>query len=87
MCPTSNMFTMYLKDYREHHFIKYYQSGHPLVLCTDDTGVFDTTLSEEYYRIMEAFDFYVDQAKDIVKRSYNCVMDDKVKKELNDIQL
>jgi len=87
MCPTSNKFTMYLKDYHDHHFIKYYKTKHPLCLCTDDTVVFDTNISEEYYRMLKAFNFTEEQAKEVIKRSYECVFDEKIKQELRQISL
>ena len=87
MCPTSNKFTMYLKDYKDHHFIKYHKTKHPISLCTDDTVVFDTNLSEEYFRIFQAFDLNIDDAKDIIRRSYECVFDDKVRERLRAMTL
>lgn len=87
MCPTSNRYTMYLKDYKDHHFIKYYKTKHPICLCTDDTAVFDTNLSEEYFRIFQAFDFTIEQAKEVIKRSYECVFDEETKKRLRELVL
>jgi adenosine deaminase len=87
MCPTSNLFTMDLKEYKDHHFIKYFYKGHPLALCTDDTAVFDTNITEEYYRMFKAFDFDQQMAKEVIKNSYKCVFDPKIKKDLGDILL
>lgn len=56
MCPTSNKYTMNLKDYNDHHFIQFFKAKHPLSLNTDDTCCFNQTLSEEYYNIANAFD-------------------------------
>ncbi len=41
MCPTSNLFTMDLKDYVDHHFDTFYKDGHKICICTDDQGVFE----------------------------------------------
>jgi adenosine deaminase len=30
----------------EHHFREFAAAGHPVVLCTDDSGVFATSLSK-----------------------------------------
>ncbi|MFS8025606.1 putative adenosine deaminase [Helianthus anomalus] len=32
-----------------------YKENHPVVLCTDDTGVFSTSLSNEYALVSSAF--------------------------------
>jgi adenosine deaminase len=32
----------------DHHILNIYEHGSPFVLCTDDKGVFETTLSYEY---------------------------------------
>ena len=82
MCPTSNKFTMYLKDYKDHHFIRYFKTKHPVSLCTDDTVVFNTTISEEYFRIFQAFGMTVEDAREIIKRSYECVFDEDMKVKL-----
>lgn len=50
VCITSNVRTVAGLRGRPggHHFGELYEAGHPLVLCTDDTAVFSTTLSREY---------------------------------------
>ncbi len=48
VCLTSNVLTDSVASYADHHVREYLQLGHPLVLCTDDCGVFATTLTREY---------------------------------------
>ncbi|MES1916970.1 MAG: hypothetical protein MHM6MM_008736 [Cercozoa sp. M6MM] len=56
VCPTSSEKTLQLNSLREHwHLEQWLQSGHPICVCTDDSGVFDTTLSQEYDKVHRAF--------------------------------
>jgi adenosine deaminase len=56
-------------SYYEHHFARLYEAGHPVVLCTDDSGVFDTTLSEEYAIAGEAFKLCAADLTTMAKRA------------------
>eukprot|EP00331_Platyophrya_macrostoma_P021622 CAMPEP_0176452088 /NCGR_PEP_ID=MMETSP0127-20121128/28297_1 /TAXON_ID=938130 /ORGANISM="Platyophrya macrostoma, Strain WH" /LENGTH=60 /DNA_ID=CAMNT_0017840415 /DNA_START=127 /DNA_END=305 /DNA_ORIENTATION=- len=58
--------TMNLKDYDDHHFDKFVKAGIPLAICTDDTGVFDTDISQEIFRICKAFNMTEKEVKDII---------------------
>ncbi|PHJ25873.1 adenosine amp deaminase domain-containing protein, partial [Cystoisospora suis] len=58
LCPTSNLRTLNLKGFEDHHFAYYYaQKAHctGVCICTDDIGLFDTSLSEELYCAARAF--------------------------------
>ncbi|XP_066272011.1 adenosine deaminase-like protein [Branchiostoma lanceolatum] len=55
LCLTSNVKAQTVASYGEHHFQHWYSRKHPCVLCTDDKGVFCTTLSEEYRLAAETF--------------------------------
>ncbi len=46
LCITSNIKTITFPSAEAHHFAKLYESKHPVVLCTDDSGVFGTSLSQ-----------------------------------------
>ena len=48
MCLTSNVKCETVSDFESHHFTFWYGCGHPIVICTDDKGIFSTKLSEEY---------------------------------------
>ncbi|KAL1829813.1 hypothetical protein ACET3Z_008225 [Daucus carota] len=48
ICLTSNIQTNSISSLEVHHFEDLYRSKHPIVLCTDDAGVFSTSLSKEY---------------------------------------
>nr|XP_043625097.1 N6-mAMP deaminase isoform X2 [Erigeron canadensis] len=48
ICLTSNIRTETISSMDVHHFGNLYKANHPIVLCTDDSGVFSTNLSNEY---------------------------------------
>jgi len=54
ICITSNVKTHSVSSYIDHHFKNFYKS-YPIVLCTDDRGVFSTSLSKEYAIVAKAF--------------------------------
>jgi adenosine deaminase len=56
ICPTSNKFTLQLGSYAEHPTLRrWLDCGHPIAISTDDCGVFNTTLSEEFTHVANAF--------------------------------
>lgn len=55
ICLTSNLRTNRLESIDYHHFDELYKAKHPVVLCTDDRGLFSTTLSNEYYLAASTF--------------------------------
>jgi len=55
LCLTSNVCTASVESYNDHHFEHFYAKEYPVCLCTDDMGVFDTTLSKEYVEASRAF--------------------------------
>lgn len=54
ICLTSNLVTKSVPDLGSHHLIELYADGHPVVICTDDPGVFSTTLTREYMLAADA---------------------------------
>eukprot|EP00771_Trimastix_marina_P004101 gnl/Trimastix_PCT/837.p1 GENE.gnl/Trimastix_PCT/837~~gnl/Trimastix_PCT/837.p1 ORF type:complete len:338 (+),score=91.25 gnl/Trimastix_PCT/837:99-1112(+) len=54
LCPTSNVLTKSVPSYEEHHFRYFWEHRHPLAICTDNTGVFNTTVSEEFAHLYRA---------------------------------
>ena len=56
VCPTSNLATLELDDLARHPTLGgWLAHGYPVCLCTDDPGVFATSLSAEYLRVARAF--------------------------------
>ena len=44
-----------MASYAAHHFHRLHSAHHAVALCTDDLGVFATTLSQEYALATHAF--------------------------------
>ncbi|KAG9454104.1 hypothetical protein H6P81_007008 [Aristolochia fimbriata] len=86
ICLTSNVRTGCVPFINDHHFVDLYKANHPIVLCTDDTGVFSTSLSREY--LLAASTFGLDRAE-MVKLAADAIefvfADDGVKNALRQI--
>ncbi|KAL0908980.1 hypothetical protein M5K25_023497 [Dendrobium thyrsiflorum] len=86
ICLTSNLRTERLSSIHVHHFANLYNANHPLVLCTDDTGLFSTSLSNEYYLAAETFGL---DKKDMLQLGANAIefvfADSEVKKAIREI--
>ncbi|XP_012553686.1 adenosine deaminase-like protein [Hydra vulgaris] len=48
VCLTSNCLTKTVTNYQDSHLVPLYKSAHPIVICTDDKGVFNCNLTNEY---------------------------------------
>jgi adenosine deaminase len=69
LCLTSNVKTRSCAGFAEHHFAKLRSAGHPICLCTDDTWVFQTSLSREYAIAAETFGLTDDEIRDMSTRA------------------
>ncbi|KAK4303505.1 hypothetical protein Pmani_024487 [Petrolisthes manimaculis] len=49
ICMSSNLKTQSVRSFEKHHFGVWSGLKHPLAICTDDKGVYCTTLTNEYY--------------------------------------
>lgn len=68
ICPTSNLCIGGIPTLKDHSFIKLYASDVPIVICTDDPGIFDQTLSDEIDFVISEFGI---SEHDLVKRLGN----------------
>ncbi|KAF5205744.1 adenosine deaminase-like protein, partial [Thalictrum thalictroides] len=86
ICLTSNILTECVISINNHHFDDLYKSKHPIALCTDDTGVFSTSLSHEYRLAASAFGLSEMDLYELGKNSIEYVFaDEAVKKCLREV--
>ncbi|KAJ6664291.1 hypothetical protein lerEdw1_008510 [Lerista edwardsae] len=70
LCLTSNIKGQTVLSSDRHHFGFWYNMGHPIVLCTDDKGIFATDLSQEYQLVADTFQLSKAQMWDL---SYDAI--------------
>ena len=68
---TSNVLTCAktIPSYAAHHFALHHGKGHPVALCTDDSAVFGSSLSNEYAIAMDAFNLSLDDVQSITRQA------------------
>ncbi|MBA0748157.1 hypothetical protein Gogos_005005 [Gossypium gossypioides] len=83
ICLTSNIRTETISSIDIHHFVDLYKAKHPLVLCTDDSGVFSTSLSREYNLASSSFGLGKTEMFQLAEIAINFIFaDDGVKTDL-----
>ncbi|XP_057463155.1 N6-mAMP deaminase [Actinidia eriantha] len=86
ICLTSNIRTETISSIDLHHFVDLYNAQHPMVLCTDDVGVFSTSLSGEYVLASSTFGLGRSKMFHLARNAVEFVFsDDVVKQELRQI--
>ncbi|CAK9176703.1 unnamed protein product [Ilex paraguariensis] len=86
ICLTSNIRTETISSVDVHHFADLYNTKHPIVLCTDDTGVFSTSLSDEYILAASAFGLGKREMFELARNAVDFIFaGDEVKKKLMEI--
>lgn len=85
LCLTSNVKGQTVANYNQHQFQFWYNMGHPCVICTDDKGVFNTSLSEEYAIAARTFGLGRTEVWQLSLASIDAIFaDDSVKQMLRD---
>lgn len=86
ICLTSNIKSQSVSSLDVHHFADLYDSDHPLILCTDDSGVFSTSVSGEYILASTKFDLGQEKMFKLASSAVDYIFaDNGVKKELKEI--
>jgi adenosine deaminase len=68
-CITSNVITGLSSSLQEHYVKLIHEAGMPYAVCTDDSGVFQTTLSQEYIKLLKIVSLDPNQLQDLCLRS------------------
>ncbi|MEO0437832.1 MAG: adenosine deaminase [Pseudomonadota bacterium] len=64
----SNLLLEYVKDYSEHPFPEYLRTGIPVALSTDDRGMWDSNITDEFFVAVKEFNL---SWPELVKLSHN----------------
>ena len=71
-----NYFSLGLENYENHPTLGILlEKTHPFVICSDDTGVFDTTLSQEFKHVHKAYQLSPSDLVMISRRSIQYIFD------------
>lgn len=65
----SNLLLEYVDDYSQHPFPEYLRFGIPVALSTDDRGMWDSTLSDEFFVAVREFDLSWEEIKLLSRNS------------------
>lgn len=65
----SNLLLEYVEDYSEHPFPSLFELGVPLALSTDDRGMWDSNLTDEFFVAVKEFDLSWQQIVTLSKNS------------------
>jgi len=65
----SNLLLNYVNDYAQHPFPEYLRTGIPVALSTDDRGMWDSTMTDEFYVAVKEFDLSWDEVRTLSRNS------------------
>jgi len=81
----SNLLLGYVEDYAQHPFPEYLRTGIPVALSTDDRGMWDSTLTDEFFVAVSEFNLSWDEVKLLSRNSLaHAFVAPEVKQELLD---
>ncbi|MCP3675657.1 MAG: adenosine deaminase [Gammaproteobacteria bacterium] len=79
----SNLLLEYVDDYASHPFPTYLRSGIPVTLSTDDRGMWDSTMTDEYFVATTEFDLSWQEIKLLITNSIQYgFMDEQIKSKM-----
>ena len=79
VCPTGNMITLEIDSLKDHPVLRRcLRQGYPISLNTDDSVLFGTTLSKEYYEVARAFRLSCTEVQKLASQAWEGVFDPMV---------
>lgn len=81
VCPYSNYLTQAFKTYSAHPLKKLYDFGVPITICSDDPGIFASTLSDDYLIAHQFQNFGTDEFNKCNKIAYQNSFISKAEKD------
>jgi adenosine deaminase CECR1 len=65
----SNLLLQYVSDYAEHPFPEYLRTGIPVALSTDDRGMWESTMTDEFFVAVTEFNLSWEEVKSLSRNS------------------
>lgn len=81
VCPTSNIDTKIFKEYKDHAIKKMYDNNLNITINTDNRTVSNITLTEEYEKLINTFNFNLEDLKIININAINVSFINDIEKE------
>jgi len=80
----SNLLLEYITDYDQHPFPEYLRTGVPVALSTDDRGMWDSTMTDEFFVAVSEFDLSWTEVLTLSRNSlrYSFLEDDEKQRVL-----
>lgn len=79
----SNLLLEYVEDYSEHPFPEYLRIGIPVALSTDDRGMWDSNITDEFFVAVKEYNLSWSELQTLSRNSLKYgFMEDKIKGEL-----
>ena len=76
----SNLLLEYVSDYDTHPFPEYLRTGIPVALSTDDRGMWDSTMTDEFFVAVKEFNLTWEEIKQLSRNSLKFAFVDENKK-------
>ena len=77
ICPTSNLHTLLVKSIDAHPFYEFWSTNksYPLIICTDDRGMFNTSQTREHHLISQSFKLTLQDLLSLNKQCLDVIFD------------